>query len=258
MPSDSSPRKRGGGAPAAVRSVASSSASTSLYAASSSSSVVSSSLGGATLSGASLSLAALVAVALATAFALGAASSLALCRVTGACGGDVAGGFEASASAQAFASELPLAESSSNKTLLVAELWALDMNRHSVEDTAALYDSSALMYATFSTVLKTNHDIKLYLKKLFGREALHVRINKLADRPYENGRFGVNSGTYTFSYVENNETTTHLTSVPARFTFVYARDVRGDLKILEHHSSVDPEEMISVEPVETRARAAAD
>ena len=69
MPSDSSPRKRGG-APAAARSVASSSSSStssSLHAASAASS---STLGGATLSGASLSLGALVAVALATAFSL--------------------------------------------------------------------------------------------------------------------------------------------------------------------------------------------
>ena len=51
----------------------------------------------------------------------------------------------------------------------------------------------------------------------------------------------ITSGTYTFHYSSNGT----MVGVPARYTFVYLRGVAGEAKnewkIIDHHSSVDPE-----------------
>lgn len=136
----------------------------------------------------------------------------------------------------------------------VAQEWASALNAHSVPEISALYDDTALLYATFSTVLHTPADIRTYFHKLFRRDKLRVSLNEVSTRLYADARFGINSGLYTFSYVEDDAEAIKVVSIPARFTFVFSRDAAGRMRILEHHSSVDPEITMTVTPVETRAR----
>ena len=82
-----------------------------------------------------------------------------------------------------------------------------------------------------------------------------MSLNSLSSRPHggDDGS-GSCSGLYTFSYVERNGSTISVTTIPARYSFTYATRGPGRARILEHHSSVDPELHMAVTPVETHAR----
>jgi hypothetical protein len=199
----------------------------------------------------SLSLAAFLAAALSAAFALGAASAVAAIGALRAAPG---GAPWETKSALAFRGGVAL--DAGNASASVAQRWSAALNAHDVGAISALYADDALLYATFSTVLGTRRDIAHYFAKLFERELLSVSLNSLSSRPHGGGDgSGSCSGLYTFSYVERNGSTISVTTIPARYSFTYESRAPGrDTRILEHHSSVDPELHMAVTPVETHAR----
>ena len=96
---------------------------------------------------------------------------------------------------------------------------------------AALYAADAILLPTISN--KVRHDlaeIRDYFVQLVGMVSRAV-IDEANVRVF--GDLAINSGLYTFTFVDGS-------TVPARFTFVYRRSGSG-WQIIEHHSSRMPE-----------------
>lgn len=121
--------------------------------------------------------------------------------------------------------------------------WMDALNAHNLSATTDLYDPSALLYATFKTRLSTPAQINDYFVQLFKRPQLRVDFD-LQDLRIFAPNVAINSGIYKFTYVKDDVGTLVVTQ--ARFTFVYLREAAGDVKgmwkIIDHHSSMDPEE----------------
>lgn len=114
--------------------------------------------------------------------------------------------------------------------------WATDLSSGNPQKISDLYAPGAILSATFENQLDTPKAIQKYFTKLMQHKDLAVKFTKENIRMF--GDTAVNSGFYTFSYTDtkNNKTV----KIPARYTFVYAKD-NGNWKIVEHHSSVLPE-----------------
>ena len=96
---------------------------------------------------------------------------------------------------------------------------------------AALYAADAILLPTISN--KVRHDlaeIRDYFVQLVGMVSRAV-IDEANVRVF--GDLAINSGLYTFTFVDGS-------TVPARFTFVYRRS-GSCWQIIEHHSSRMPE-----------------
>lgn len=100
---------------------------------------------------------------------------------------------------------------------------------------ASLYDHEALLYATFQTRIDNPGDLLTYFEQLVKNNNLRVKFHRQDIRVFSD-TCAINSGLYTFSYTEKEKKV----SVPARYTFVYLKE-NGAWKIIEHHSSVNPE-----------------
>jgi uncharacterized protein (TIGR02246 family) len=99
----------------------------------------------------------------------------------------------------------------------------------------ALYRPDAVLWGTFSpTIRQGPAALREYFAAAFRALPGHrVTFGEQLIRTY--GDAAVNSGYYTFSYVEDGEPRTF----PARYTFVYLKGDRGWL-IVDHHSSALP------------------
>lgn len=118
--------------------------------------------------------------------------------------------------------------------------WQGALNSRNESAVAALYDSSALLYATFKTRLTTPAEILAYFAALCAKDDLAVVFENEDIRIFARN-VAINSGIYVFSYTSNGVTV----NTPARFTFVYLREetgpTAGQWAIIDHHSSQDPE-----------------
>ncbi len=112
--------------------------------------------------------------------------------------------------------------------------WAQSINDLEPLKSAALYANQISVSATFKTQIDNYKDLLAYFTMLSKKQSFNVLFNEENIRVY--GPAAVNSGVYTFSYVENDKKV----EIPARFTFVYVLTPSG-WKIVEHHSSVLPE-----------------
>lgn len=109
--------------------------------------------------------------------------------------------------------------------------WNAALQTGDPENVAVLYASDAILVPTMSNRVRHNHEeIKDYFLGFLKRDPSGI-IDEANVRLF--GDIAINSGRYTFSF-GNGE------SVPARFTFVYARQGEKWL-IAEHHSSGMPE-----------------
>jgi len=125
-----------------------------------------------------------------------------------------------------------------------AAAWAAAVNAHDAAATAALYDPEALLYATFQTIVETPEALLAYFEHLFEKPGFAVRYNDQAVRLYADN-VATASGLYTFSHRASN-TSNAIVVVPSRYSFVYVLEAAGtpaagQWRIVEHHSSVDPE-----------------
>lgn len=120
-------------------------------------------------------------------------------------------------------------------------LWQDAINARDSTTVAGLYDPSALLYATFKTRLSTPAEILSYFDALCAKNNLTVSIDMEDVRIFASN-VAINSGIYTFTYTNEANIDVH---TPARFTFVYLRETSGpsvgQWKIIDHHSSQDPE-----------------
>lgn len=115
------------------------------------------------------------------------------------------------------------------------QAWTTSLSSGDPAKIVALYDENAFLYATFQNQLSSHQKITDYFKMLMEHKDLKVKFTDQNIRVYYGA--AVNSGKYVFSYVDDGKTV----EVPARFTFVYAKEPSG-WKIIDHHSSVLPEE----------------
>ncbi len=130
---------------------------------------------------------------------------------------------------------LTFAAPSAAGVMQAGQTWANAVDARNAQQITALYDSHAYLYATFQNMLDNKKDIYKYFVKLAANQDLKVNFNKEHIRLY--GDTAINSGLYTFSYVDHGKQVV----VPARYTFVYTYTPAGWL-IVDHHSSVLPQQ----------------
>lgn len=109
--------------------------------------------------------------------------------------------------------------------------WTKFVTEKNIDKVLDLYSEQAILHPTFSTIMHTtNEERRIYFLNLFLSDGLSVFVESYNIRIYEN--VAVNSGFYTFKYLENN--------IPkesqARFSFVYVKK-NNQWSIIEHHSS---------------------
>jgi len=113
--------------------------------------------------------------------------------------------------------------------------WERAVDARDAAKIASLYDHEAFLFATFQTRLDSPAGILSYFENLVEKDNLQVDFHRRDIRVFADN-CAINSGLYTFSYTEKGKKV----SVPARYTFVYLKE-NGAWKIIEHHSSVNPE-----------------
>jgi hypothetical protein len=113
--------------------------------------------------------------------------------------------------------------------------WASALRSKYVDSIVRLYNDNVVLIGTFATsIVNEKEYIKNYFMHLMKKEKLDVAFNNDFNIRFY-GDIVINSGTYIFSWVENNNKIV----VPARFTFVYKYSY-GNWEIIEHHSSMIP------------------
>lgn len=100
---------------------------------------------------------------------------------------------------------------------------------------APLYAEDGVLWGTISPTLSSGPaQIRAYFVKAFrALPRAKVRLGEQLIRVY--GNAAINTGTYTFSYVEGGETKT----IPARYSFTYLKEGNAWM-IVDHHSSAVP------------------
>ena len=117
------------------------------------------------------------------------------------------------------------------------ERWFRALETGNPEHLIALYAEDSLLLPTLRGDVRIGHQpIRNYFVEVFLPRNPIGRMVELHSRLI--GEYAVNSGLYEFE-VDGGETGRR--TAEARFTFVYQwRD--GDWKIIEHHSSLNPED----------------
>ena len=116
----------------------------------------------------------------------------------------------------------------------VISKWEECLNNSELNSIVNLYFDNAVLWGTFSKVIRDNSElISEYFQNLYRKKELKVNFSSTTVRTF--GEISVFSGTYEFSYLEE-ELVTHY----ARYTFVVCKDDSGNYKIAEHHSSLIP------------------
>lgn len=115
-------------------------------------------------------------------------------------------------------------------------LWKVAVDTNNLNKVVELYNDSALLYATFMTRLDTPHKISEYFQHLFEKSDFSVSFDSQDIRVFADN-VAINSGIYTFSYISDFG---KLISIKARYTLVFLYE-DNCWKIIEHHSSVNPE-----------------
>lgn len=118
--------------------------------------------------------------------------------------------------------------------------WKVALSSGDETNVTKLYKHDAVLWGTLSPVIRDTPElIREYFVKFATLEDIKVEFSDPVVRVYENT--AINTGYYTFSWKENG----HSIAVPARYSFVYIRE-NGDWKILDHHSSVIPEQPFDI------------
>jgi uncharacterized protein (TIGR02246 family) len=113
--------------------------------------------------------------------------------------------------------------------------WAQALGEDEPEKVLPLYSSDAVLWGTISPKLRSDPvALRDYFVGAFkALPGLKVTFGDQLIRVY--GNTAVNTGYYTFSYVQNGESKTF----PARYSFTYVKN--GDRwMIVDHHSSAMP------------------
>jgi hypothetical protein len=99
-----------------------------------------------------------------------------------------------------------------------------------------LYEDNAVLLSTFNGKPITNQEERLsYFEGLAKKPDLSVTVTEANYN--QHGNIVTASGLYTFSFTQDGKKV----EVPARFTFVFEKDVNRGWRIEDHHSSLVPQ-----------------
>ncbi len=112
--------------------------------------------------------------------------------------------------------------------------WVQAVEKHDAEKVVSLYDADSVMLSAFAVDPITTHaGLMEYYKKVVNEPGISIDVTAQDIRTF--GNVAVNTGLYTFHWVQDGETM----DVPARFSFVYVLK-NGKWSIISHHSSRVP------------------
>ena len=117
----------------------------------------------------------------------------------------------------------------------VGSAWGKALDEDDPDKVLPLYADDAVLWGTLSPTVRADRAaLRDYFVAAFKvLPALKVTFGDQLIRVYDNT--AVNTGYYTFSYVQNGETKT----LPARYSFTYVKSSDRWL-IVDHHSSAMP------------------
>jgi uncharacterized protein (TIGR02246 family) len=115
------------------------------------------------------------------------------------------------------------------------QAWIDAMTSHDAERVMSLYDSDAVLWGTRSPTLRDNPSMVRDYFKILSTVPPSYKAVLGEQRIRVYGDMAINTGTYTFSQVDNGKEVLR----PARFSFVY-RNRGGRWLIVDHHSSAVP------------------
>ncbi len=119
--------------------------------------------------------------------------------------------------------------------LAVLDVWIKAVTTTDPTTVASLYSEDAVLWDALSPSMNTGREeIQEAFNRFMSLENLNVLYYGSDVRVY--GDMAINSGYYTFFYVQDGQ----MTSLPARYTFVYRWNAESGWVIVEHHSSVMP------------------
>jgi uncharacterized protein (TIGR02246 family) len=131
---------------------------------------------------------------------------------------------------------MPIASAGPNEEVEAAAMsWAQALGEDDPDKVLPLYAGDAVLWGTLSPKLRSDPAaLRDYFVGAFKvLSGLKVAFGDHLIRAY--GNTAVNTGYYTFSYVQNGESKTF----PARYSFTYVKN--GDRwMIVDHHSSAMP------------------
>ncbi len=115
--------------------------------------------------------------------------------------------------------------------------WVEAVNSFNAETVAGLYTTDAVLLATFEPVVLTAPAQRLdYFINFKARKKLKAEIDECHIQILDHDA-GMANGIYSFHFLNNEE---KLQTAKARYTFVFARQLNDEWRIVAHHSSVLP------------------
>jgi hypothetical protein len=122
-----------------------------------------------------------------------------------------------------------------DEILKLSANWSEALSSGDENNVTALYHEDAVLWGTLSPVIRDTPElIREYFVKFATLDRIRVEFSNPVIRRY--GDVAINTGYYVFSWYENEKKVV----VPARYTFAYV--YKGGWKIIDHHSSVVPEQ----------------
>jgi len=115
--------------------------------------------------------------------------------------------------------------------------WVATMQKGSAEAVLALYDESPSFWGTMANQLATTPQSTLtyFQHFLAGKNNLQVAIDTRFSQSV--GPVCLISGSYTFRFTDDNG---EKQTVPARYSFGFMKEGKGEVLIISHHSSQFP------------------
>lgn len=110
--------------------------------------------------------------------------------------------------------------------------WANSIKRRIPKLMTSFYSHDAILLATYDPILLNRKSIYEYFVKFLDKQDLICQITEMHEQLDTVSNVKICSGLYVFKFTDNRKPKI----VSARFSFVIM-----DGKIINHHSSVDPE-----------------
>jgi hypothetical protein len=118
--------------------------------------------------------------------------------------------------------------------LRALEAWKTAMSRRDLDSVVSCYAKGGVLWGTLAKERKSGRSsIRPYFEQFCAKPCLDVEFKNHLIRIY--GDIAIDSGDYIFKWMIDNTKV----AVPARFSFTLGIE-EGELRILDHHSSLFP------------------
>lgn len=116
--------------------------------------------------------------------------------------------------------------------------WISAMKTYDPDAVTALYADDASFWGTVALSIATDKKgIKAYFVDFLRKDDLEIEVTDEYVEFHDDGKEAVYAGAYKFSFSDENGPNQ---VVPARFTFIFAKQDDGEWLIKHHHSSAMP------------------